>query len=129
VGQRMRVQYSPIPPQKSPTPPQKSPVYLQKSATPPHTSPTSPQKSPVCLQKSSVSPLPEYVPLTACGDVTCSAATTSASYTPTPLPTITAGNSTWGNRYIDPGISSSKDMLIYIYVYIHECGMYKSVLF
>ena len=55
MGQRMRVQYSPIPPQKSPTPPQKSPVYLQKSATPPHTSPTSPQKSSVCLQKSPVS--------------------------------------------------------------------------
>jgi len=58
-----------------------------------------------------------------CGDVTCSAVTTNAPYTSTPLPTTTAGRPTWGNRYIDPGNSSSKDMLryIYIYIYTHTC--------
>jgi len=65
--------------------------------------------------------------LTGCGDMTCSGAATSAPYTSTPLPTTTAGHPTWGNRYIHLEISSSKDMLTYIY--IHVCGMCKSVLF
>jgi len=59
-----------------------------------------------------------------CGDVTCSAATTSAPYTSTPLPTTTAGHPTWGNRYIDPRNSSSKDMLRYIYIYTYTCVVY-----
>ena len=59
-----------------------------------------------------------------CGDVTCSAVTTSAPYTSTPLPTTTAGRPTWGNRYIDPGNSSSKDMLRYIYIYTYTCVVY-----
>jgi len=37
--------------------------------------------------------------LTRCGDVTCSAATTSARVTSTPRPTTTVRNSTWGRRY------------------------------
>jgi len=57
--------------------------------------------------------------LTAWGDVTCSAATTSAPYTSTPLPTTTAGNSTSDSGYIHLGISPSKN--IYSYIHAFEC--------
>jgi len=60
--------------------------------------------------------------LTGRDDVTCSAATTSAPYTSTPLPTATVGNSTSDSGYVHVGISSFKDIYshirIYIYIYV-----------
>jgi len=63
--------------------------------------------------------------LTRCGDMTCSAATTSMRATSTPSPTTIVRNSTWGRRYkllsISPFISMfrSENLRIHKYVCIH----------
>ena len=129
MGQRMRVQYSPIPPQKSPTPPQKSPVYLQKSPKPPHTSPTSPQKARfMCKRALYLLCLSMYIDGVCSRDVQrcddeCALHVNASSY--------------YYRResYIGQRVRSSWNLLLqryiftYTYIYIYVCSMCKSMLF